>query len=264
MTRPTLCIERRDGIATLLLNRPDRRNAIDAAGWHAIKAAVDAQNNDPDCLVMIIRGAGEHFGAGADIREFPVIFETREGIYAYFAAMEAAMEAIEATPKPVVAAIEGMCIGACVALALACDVRIASASSSFAITPAKLGIIYPYRDVARVVQAIGAGRARSLLFTGRAISGKEARDIGLIDHLVDDDGFDREVTSFASLLKRSSQATIRASKQAVRSVLGGMDASGAGYPDALVEAIEGIDFREGIAAFLTKRAPDFAFRSPPA
>jgi enoyl-CoA hydratase/carnithine racemase len=249
----------RDGVTTIWLNRPERKNAINMAGWIEIQAQIALADVDPKCRVIIIRGAAGNFGAGADISEFAQVFATPARTLEYFASMEAAMQSIEHSPKPVIAAIEGLCFGACVALSLACDVRIVSDRSVFAITPAKLGIVDPYGDVRRVLNAIGPGRAKSLLFSGRQIDAVEARIFGLVDHLVDHSDYSSELGKLVQSTVNASLWTTNATKVAVRDLLNGKQPDAAGYPEMLARTVAGIDFVEGTAAFLEKRRPEFSF-----
>lgn len=251
-----------DGVTTIWLNRPKRKNAINMAGWIEIRSQVVLAGADPKCSVIVIRGAEGNFGAGADIGEFAEVFATPDRTLDYFAFMEAAMQSIERSPKPVLAAVEGLCFGACVALALACDVRIVSDGSVFAITPAKLGIVYPYGDVRRVVNAIGPGRAKSLLFSGREIDAHEAQIFGLVDHLIDTDNYSSKLADVIGSIVHASVWTISASKRAVRDLIDGKRPDAAGYPEMLAQTVVGIDFVEGTHAFRDKRKPEFPFFIP--
>ena len=247
-------------VTTIWIDRPARKNALALRCWGAIAAAVSEAERRTECCAIVIRGVDGNFGAGADIAEFAEQFADRTSIQNYFAAMEAGMASLEAVSKPTIAAIEGNCFGASVAMALACDIRIASTGSWFAITPAKLGISYPYGDVRRVVRAIGPGRTKSLLFTGRRIAGEEAFAIGLVDQIEPAARFDLALASLTNVIAQSSRHSIRASKSAVSAALKALDDHSAGYPAALVEAVTGVDFAEGMTAFIEKRRPVFRFR----
>lgn len=243
-------------ISTIWLDGPTRRNALGSAAWNAFPDMLARAESDPECRVIIVRGRGGYFGAGADIHEFDRVFATPESTLEYFGAMEAAMRAVEDVGKSTIAAVEGLCIGACVALALACDIRLGSADSSYAITPAKLGIAYPYGDIGRVVAAIGAGRAKSMIFSGRSVSAGNALALGLIDMVADED-FDLSLSRFATAISECSPWTIAKTRRAVAVAQLGGSSADAGYPDILVEAVSGPDFAEGMAAFAAKRRPVF-------
>lgn len=246
-------------VATIWLDGIGQRNALSKSTWEAIPVAVAKAEAALDCRMIVLRGSGGHFGAGADIKEFATVFADRAATLDYFAVMEAAMARVEAAAIPTVAAIEGSCMGACVALALSCDIRLAVASSSFAITPAKLGIAYPYGDVRRVVQAIGANRTKSLMFNGRTIAADIALNYGLVDSVVDDLAI--AIAELAGSMGTCSLWTIDATRQAISAVLAGKSAAEAGYPEVLVQAVAGADFAEGIRAFGERRPPVFQKRS---
>jgi enoyl-CoA hydratase/carnithine racemase len=255
-----LRVEQDGATTTIWIDRAARRNALNLECWTAIAASTREAEARTDCLMIVIRGTEGNFGSGADISEFAEQFSDADSIRSYFAAMETAMASIENVSKPTIAAIEGSCFGASVALSLACDIRIASAESIFAITPAKLGISYPYGDVRRVLRAIGPGRTKSLLFSGRRVSAGEAFAIGLIDQMEDAGNFENALTAMENSIAESSQHSIRASKAAVSALLKGLDHERAGYPEALVTAIQGEDFQEGMTAFIDKRKPAFRYR----
>lgn len=162
-------------VARLVLDRPEARNAIPAAGWDALGQLLGTV----DARLLIVSGAGGAFCAGADLSDFPGF--GADGATRFRQAMRAALDRLAALPIPTIARIDGPCYGAGVALALACDLRLASEGARFAITPAKLGISYPQEDVFRLVETIGRAQAARLLFTAATIDAAEAVRIGLAD-----------------------------------------------------------------------------------
>lgn len=165
-----------NGIAALTLDRPARRNAIPADGWDRLTAQLDAI---PDgARLLTLAGAGGAFCAGADLGDFPM---APDAAAAFRQAMRRAFERLAARAIPTVALIDGACYGAGVALAMACDLRVAGPGAQFAITPAKIGISYPHEDIHRLVGLVGSGQASRLLLTGLAIDAAEAHRIGLVD-----------------------------------------------------------------------------------
>ena len=171
-------------VARLTLNRPAVRNALALRHWQALAdalprvAAADAQ-------VLILSGVGGAFSAGADLSEFQTFLDDPAARTAFREAMRTAMDTLAALPLATIAWIDGPCFGAGVALAMACDLRLASSAARFAITPAKMGIGYPQEDVARLVALVGPGWASRLLFTGASIDGSTAERIGLIESVAD-------------------------------------------------------------------------------
>ena len=167
-----------DGIATLLLRRPAKRNAVTYDMWLAIAEHCRALARDPSVRVLLVRGEGAHFCAGADIAG---LADTDQAQYQRDNA--AADEALASFPKPTIAVITGACVGGGTELAVACDLRIADATARFGITPARLGLVYPAPAVARVVRLIGPSLAKHLLYSAELIDGERALRIGLIDEL---------------------------------------------------------------------------------
>lgn len=249
-------LERHGPRADLVLNRPDKRNALNLAMWAAIPGLL-AEVTD-DARLLVVRGAGDAFAAGADIAEFETAYSTRAAALANQATMAAAMSALETFPAPTVAAIRGACVGGGCGLALCADIRIATHDARLGITPAKLGLSYGVADTRRLVQAIGASAAKDMLFTGRLHDAAEAWRIGLVDRVVAPDGLDGAVDGLLSELCAASGFTARAVKQTFRLLRGGAVDDTEESRRLFAAAFEGPDFREGVAAFSQKRRPDFS------
>jgi enoyl-CoA hydratase/carnithine racemase len=245
--------------ATLVINRPAKRNAITVAMWAAIPDLVAQAATDPEVKLVFIRGAGGVFAAGADIAEMPSVYATAEAALANDEKIQGAMSAIENCPKPVIALIEGACVGGGCGVALACDMRIGMAGSRYGVTPAKLGLVYGAADTRRLVQAVGLSKAKDILFTGRLLEAEEARDIGLIDILVADGDLDAIAGGYAAKISAASQFSIRGQKQIMALLRGGAD--DAPESRALFGAsFVGEDFQEGFSAFKEKRPANFPVR----
>jgi enoyl-CoA hydratase/carnithine racemase len=174
-------------VARLRLNRSEARNAIPLAGWDALAAQL-GEAEVSEARLLIVEGAGEAFCAGADLGDFPTLRADEAARTRFRLAMKAAFDRLAALALPTVARIDGPCYGAGVALAIACDLRLAGPGARFAITPARMGISYPQGDVARLVALIGAGQAARLLFTGSAIDAEEALRIGLAEARLEEEG----------------------------------------------------------------------------
>ncbi len=248
-----------EGSATLTLNRPEKRNALNVAMWAAIPALIDEATNDPDIKLLFVRGAGAVFASGADISEMPIVYATAQAALNNDEKIQGAMRAIEDCPKPVIALIEGPCVGGGCGIALACDIRIGAVGSRYGVTPAKLGLVYGAADTRRLVQAVGLSMAKDILFTGRLLDAEEAHAIGLIDQLVDPEDLDDAATDYATKIAAASQYSIRNQKKILALLRGGQD-------DAVLsrtlfgESFEGADFKEGFDAFMGKRAAKFPVR----
>ncbi len=260
MSDDPIFLTRQGAVAELVLNRPERRNALSEAMWRALPVLLAEAQADDAARVLVVRGAGGSFSAGADISEFEAVYATPERAEAYSDAISAALDALAAFPRPVVAMIEGACVGGGCALALACDLRFAARGARFGVTPAKLGLAYPYNDVRRLLQAVGPGMARDLLFTGRLIEADEALACGLIDRLVESEALEGEVKAFTDQAVRASAASARTAKAMIAMALNGEPESGT-TRRMFLDAFSSADFQEGWRAFTAGRAPDFSGQS---
>jgi len=245
--------------ATLWINRPDKRNALSVAMWAAIPARVAEAIADPDIKLLFVRGAGGVFAAGADISEMPEVYATAEAALLNDEKIQGAMKALEECPKPVIALIEGPCVGGGCGIALACDLRIGVEGSRYGVTPAKLGLVYGAGDTRRLIQAVGISMAKDILFTGRLLDSAEALACGLIDRLVTSDQLETVAADYAAKIGAASVYSIRAQKQILAMLRGGCDDAEASR--ALFGAsFTGEDFKEGFAAFMEKRPAQFPVR----
>ncbi|WP_165356546.1 enoyl-CoA hydratase/isomerase family protein [Sphingosinicella sp. BN140058] len=190
------------GIARLTLDRPEARNAVPPEGWRPIAALAERALADGARLV-VLAGRGGAFCAGADLSEFARLRGDPDALRGFREAMCETFDRLAQLPIPIVASIDGACFGAGVALAMACDMRIAAPSAKFGITPAKLGIAYPQGDIHRLVSLVGRGQAARLLFTAATIDAAEAHRIGLVDAVSEDGGgamFDAIIANSAASL----------------------------------------------------------------
>lgn len=243
-----------DGIGRIVIRRPERRNAFSRAMWRRMAAMLDRAAAEPSLGVLLILGEGGHFCAGADISEFADTYADAETAAAANAEIAAVVEALAAFTRPTIAAISGACVGGGVSLALACDLRVADATARFAVTPAKLGLIYAHGDTLRLVRAVGPARAKELLFTGRALDAAEAARIGLVGTLAEDAR--AEGDALASTLAAASRPALRAIKRMVDDAAAGVP-EGPQHRAAFAGTFHGADFAEGRAAFLEKRPARF-------
>ncbi|MDP5278298.1 enoyl-CoA hydratase-related protein [Sphingomonas sp. DG1-23] len=234
----------RDGpVASLALARPEARNALPIAAWQALAAAAREVG---DARAVILRSdVPGIFSAGADVREFEALQQDPALRTAFRTAMREAIEALAALPMPVIAAIDGGCFGAAVALILAADIRVAGNHAEFATTPARLGLGYPEPDVARLVAQLGKGMASLMLFTGDRLAPDEAKRIGLVE-LRSRKAIDTASELAAAIAGNAPQA-VRLLKRAIT--------GGKGLDQAFDDAFGGAEFAEGIAAFRERRKP---------
>ena len=243
--------------AELVLNRPDKRNALNLAMWAAIPGLLAGIVEDAAVRLLVVRGAGDAFSAGADIAEFETAYGSRDAMQANQDIMNAAMDALEAFPKPTVALIRGPCVGGACGLALCCDLRFAAADGRLGITPAKLGLVYGVANTRRLVQAVGISAAKDMLFTARLHDAEAALRLGLVDRIAPPDALEAALAQFESELAAASSFTARATKEIFRMLREGARDDTAESRVLFNSAFDGADFREGFAAFVAKRRPDF-------
>jgi enoyl-CoA hydratase/carnithine racemase len=250
-----ITLTRHDGVASIVLDRPAKRNAMNYAMWAGLERAAEEFDADPSVRVVVLRGAGEHFCAGADIAELGLARGAAERSFSEV--NMAAEHALATMAKPTVAFIRGDCIGGGCALAIDCDVRIAATDARFGITPAKLGLVYPAPSLERAVHLLGPATAKRLIFTGELIDATEALRIGLVDEVVDLMSADARLATLTGVLAARSLLT----QAATKSMVAAMRRDGV-VPDDVRQqwartAAAAPDMAEGIAAFREKRPPRF-------
>jgi len=250
-----LRVEIADGIATLWLDRPAKRNAVTYDMWNGIAAHSERLAADDSVRLLVVRGVGDHFCAGADIASMS---DVAGG--AYRRANEAADAALAGFPKPSIAVITGACVGGGAEIAVACDLRLADTTSRFGITPARLGIVYPASATARVVRLVGPSATKHLLFSAELIEADRALRIGLVDEVHDPGQLDDRLRQLSELIANErSLLTQMASKEIVDALVadGGVDPSVEQRWGRAVAAAG--DAPEGIAAFVERRTPNFTW-----
>lgn len=246
-------------VGTITLDRAAKRNAVTYEMWTALEAACQAMARDEAVRVVVLRGDGDHFCAGADITE--LLAERRATQPSFMDVNMAAEHALATLPKPTVAVVQGDCIGGGAALAIDCDLRIAVDQARFGITPAKLGIVYPPASLERVTRLLGPA-AKRLLFTGDLVDAAEAWRIGLVDEVWPAGDVEARVDELCATLAARSLLTQAATKQMVGAVL-----EHGSVPSAMADAwahevaVSG-ELAEGVAAFGERRAPQFPWRRP--
>jgi enoyl-CoA hydratase/carnithine racemase len=258
-----LLIERRDGIATVIFNRPEQRNAIHYEMWRGIARLMAECGKDKSVRVAVFRGAGqEAFSAGADIAEFDRHRKDSTVAQRYHRAVEGALDAVAALPKPTMALITGFCVGGGCELATATDIRVAAENSRFGIPSAKLGLLVGYREMQRLVRLVGPGVAMDLLLTARLMDAEEALRVGLISRLVPLVEIEESVRTLAGEVASLAPLAHQGHKQILETVLSnprlkGLTPKQKRLPFACYDTA---DFHEGRRAFLEKRRAQFKGR----
>lgn len=258
---PNLYVQRDGEVARLVIDRPEKRNALCLAMWSAIPPLIEEVESDPAIKVLIVQGVDDTaFAAGADIDEIEQHAGSEELAWIFMNAVRAAETALGGCGKPVIAMIRGDCIGGGIELALACDLRFAQAGSRFGIPAAKLGVVYSLSSTARLVQLVGPGLARDYLFSGRLFDSAEARSSGLIDREIAADAIVEQTQAYAETLCRRSQWSIRAAKAVIRAAIASEQSESDEVRRWRVGSFLGPDLREGVRAFHERRAAVFPWR----
>ncbi len=254
-------VERQDAIATVVLNRPERLNAMNLAMWQALGDRLEALNGDAALRCLVLRGATsaegrKSFGAGADIAEFTALRASAAQAEAYAAVMERASEALSGSPHPTVALIEGPCVGGGLELALQCDLRIAAESARFGIPIQRIGHGLPLSALRPLVELCGRSTALELLLEGRLYAAPEALQKGLVTRVVTDDAVVQEAYATAGRIAAGAPLAHAFHRAFTRRALDPrpFDASEWKAPFALCDSA---DYAEGIRAFLAKDKPAF-------
>jgi enoyl-CoA hydratase/carnithine racemase len=241
-----------EGIAAIVFDRPQAHNAMTWAMYEALAAHCDRLAADPTVKVVTMRGAGgKAFIAGTDIEQFKA-FGGDDGIR-YEAGIDAGIERIERLPMPVVAVLDGWVVGGGLAIASACDLRIATPAARFAVPIARtLGNCLSAANTARIVAGFGPGLAKRLLLLADNVGASEALACGFVTQIVEPDALEAAAAALCERLAGHAPLTMRAAKEAIRRI------QASGLPDTgdLVREVYGSnDFREGVAAFVEKRKP---------
>ncbi len=244
-----------EGIVQIRLNRPDRLNALGVDMVDALLAAI-ADAAASDARVILLRGTGRAFCAGADLKERRTMDEAAR--IKHNRAINAAVDALGAAPMPTVCAINGLALGGGCEIALACDLRYAADDAQIGLTEARIGAIPGAGGTQRLPRVIGATRALELILTGEPITGQRAAEIGLINAAVAADQLDAHVTRIATVLASRSPSGARTAK---RVIYGGLETTLANglalEASALRDILTSVDYAEGLAAFAEKRPARF-------
>ncbi len=248
----TLRLERDGPVGRILIDRPEKRNAFNQEMWDQFPVVLKAALIDRAIRVVVVQSTTPGmFCAGADIAELMAHKDNSAWREANQAAINRTQHELARFAKPTIAFIDGDCVGGGCGIALACDIRVATRDARMGITPAKLGLVYPLHDTKLLVDLVGPGQAKKLLYTGELLSAEEALRIGLIE-IVDD-----SATSMARQIADNSAYSMHEIKGFVRRILDGQTDDDLESKRIFAEAFTKPDFLEGAAAFLQKRKPKF-------
>jgi len=250
------------GIGWLIFNQPERHNALSLEMWQGVSDVLEQYAERADVRLAVMRGAGgKAFVSGADISEFDSKRSNAAQKDEYGRVAGKANRWLARFDKPLIALIEGYCIGGGLATALAADIRFATPDSRFGIPAARLGLGYEYDGLAKLARIVGPSRARDIMFTARFMEAPEAQEMGLVNFVVERSSIEQEVVEYASRIAANAPLTVQAAKAA-------LDAWERGGRDDDLERVHALvngcfdseDYAEGRRAFAAKRTPAFKGR----
>lgn len=245
----TVRVHIRDGVATLTLENPQRRNALTAGMCCQLSAEVARLDGDPDVEVIAVQGTGGHFSAGVDLTSLAnILYHEEDGDL-----FSLATESLRRSGTPTLAAVQGVCMGGGWQLASACDIVIASDTARIAITPAKIGVLYPRPGMDQLIDKVGEDRAKYLLFTATEINAAQAEAWGLVTLAVPEDDFETQIAKTTHAITKNSSFAIAAMKRYI-SAEGDRNAD---WDARWHEVPTHPDFLEGLRAFRAREQPHF-------
>ena len=256
MTSEEILYEVKEGIAWLVFNRPEARNAMTFSMYDRLGELCRQINTDDSVKVLILRGAGDKaFVSGTDISQFRN-FSTAAHATGYEKKMDVVFDALEDVRIPTIAAIQGACTGGGAGIAAACDLRIGAPSARFGFPIARtLGNTLSTRNLSRLAGLIGVARTKDILMLARLIDAEEMKAINLLSEVTNEENLYERAEAMARKLMEHAPITLRTTKQVLNAVLRGWAPESSS--EHVVEAYTSSDFKEGIEAFLGKRKPNW-------
>lgn len=245
-----------DGVGIITISRPDKRNALDLATHAELLEAFDVMRRDKAVRVVVLTGEGKAFVSGADVREFQG--QSSVAMLGRLLQQPSAIEAADAFPKPLIAMINGYCLGTGNELAMACDIRIASEEAKFGQPEINLGMMPGGGATQRLPRLVGLGKALWMMYTGMLLDSSEALRMGLVDLVVPEKTLEARVMTLAKVIATKSPVALAMIKEAARASVRAPLDDGIRHEQSLASVIfSSKDMQEGLKAFLEKRPPHF-------
>lgn len=251
-----IAVERDGSLATVILNKPEKLNAMDLPMWKGLAEAFTNLHTDDGVRCVVLTGAGKAFAAGADISEFDTVRKTPEQAREYDVVMRKALNAVRDCRHPVIARIEGACVGGGLELAAMADIRICNESARFGVPINRISVVMAYPEIQGLLRLAGPANVLEILLEGKVIGAADALRMGLVNRVIADDMMDAEINETVKRITAGAPRVNAWHKRFVRRLLDPTPIS----PDELAECYEFLDtadYAEGMAAFKGKRKPAF-------
>ena len=248
--------EVKDQLATVTFNRPEVKNAFNLALWKALPKTLLELCKDPGVRVIVLKGEGGHFGAGADIRELMEYRTSLKKAHVYSEAVHHCFLTMSQLPVPLIAAVEGYALGGGFMVAISCDIRVATTKAVFGIPLPRLGLAVEWLGIAKLVETVGSGYAREFLLTADPIPLERLEKAGMLNAVVEPQQLDETVTSFAKRIMKNSPNAIKMTR-AVLNELSSPSPNIAFLNSVFGTCLFHDDFAEGANAFFEKRSPNW-------
>jgi enoyl-CoA hydratase/carnithine racemase len=248
-----------NAVAVVRLNRPAERNAMTLAMWRDVARIFSELGRAPTVRAIVLTGAGGNFSVGADVSEFAAVRSNAESSAAYEVAVDASSDAIAGVPKPVIAVIEGYCLGGGCHLSMACDFRFTHSDASIGIPAAKLSIVYGIRSTQRLLSLVGLTNAKRILYSAERFGAAEAEKMGFSDRVSDNPMRDAKV--FAASIAMLAPLSVAGAKLILTDLTMGQGALETKAAQSFIDQVSASeDYEEGRRAFAEKRPAIFKGR----
>ncbi|MBB4284637.1 enoyl-CoA hydratase/isomerase family protein [Roseospira goensis] len=246
-------------VATVTLNKPDKLNALDLPMWQGLAEAFETLAEDDALRCVVLQGAGKAFAAGADIGEFDTVRATAQQAKDYDVIMRRALRAVRECPAPVVARIDGACVGGGLELACQADLRVATTRSRFGVPISRISVVMAYPEIEAIQRLIGAARTAEILLEGKIHDAAWAHQVGLLNYAVEPEALDETVAGVVDRIGQGAPLAARWHKRFVQRLVTPHPVSDSEL-DECYDFLSTEDYVEGVAAFKAKRKASFRAR----